>query len=315
MSVVTEKRAATLERLIATIEAGGLPPWRMPWTPGQGMAHMYPRNGTSGRMYRGYNRIRLMLEGRSDMRWYTWKQIQAMGSRVRRGEHSTPIEYWQPPSGRPAATSEDVTEIGAPDAYAGRWLARSYSVFCADQLEGWVPPALGDLTEQPLPIPAELDAWQAGLVANAGLVIVLADRAAYSPRQDRVMMPDIAAFESIPAWYATLAHEVVHWSGHADRLDRFAHMGADERAKAIGYAREELIAEIGSAYIEAELGLAPSDSAQRASYVSGWLRQCESAHALAQAAAAAEKAADWVMLSSGVSDLEDPITEDQAIAS
>jgi len=301
---VTEKRSQTLEKLIAAIEAGGLPPWRLPWTPGQGLSHLYPRNGSSGRMYRGYNRIRLMLEGRSDMRWYTWRQVQAMGARVRRGEHSTPIEYWQPPSAKVVVEpGEDAT-----DDRGRRWFGRSYNVFCADQLEGWTPPALGDLTEQPPVVPAELEAWRSGLTEKAGLVIVYGVQASYSPTLDRVQMPAVTEFESVPAYYATLAHEVVHWSGHSTRLDRLSHMTADERSKVVGYAREELVAEIGSAYLEAELGLAPSDSAQRASYVAGWLRRCESAHALAQAAAAAERAADWVMKASGVGE-EEPATD------
>jgi antirestriction protein ArdC len=301
MSAVTDKRSDVLERLIARIEAGGLPPWRMPWIPGQGMAHLYPRNGVSGRMYRGYNRIRLMIEGRTDMRWYTWRQVQGLGARVRRGEHATHIEFWSPTPARKASVEGE--EATNDNGY--RWFGKSYSVFCADQLEGWQPPVVADLTLQPLPVPAELDAWRAGLMEQAGLVIVHGAQASYSPRLDRVMMPDVAEFESIPAYYATLCHEVVHWSGHTSRLDRFAHMSDDERARAIGYAKEELIAEIGSAYLEAELGLAPSDSAQRASYVAGWLRRCESAHALAQAAAAAERAADWVMTASGVGGEED----------
>ncbi len=166
-----------------------------------------------------------------------------------------------------------------------------YAVFNADQIDG-LPEDYYHRAEAPRDLGTEPDAALDAFFAATGAVIDSSPdpRAYYNPVTDRVHMPSVRTFHSMGGYYATLAHEMVHWTGHGRRLDRLGKF-ADRKA----YAFEELIAEIGNVIICAHLGLTP-DFEQSAAYVESWLKALrEDKRAIFRAAAEGQKAADFLI--------------------
>ncbi|SMO99391.1 ArdC family protein, partial [Paracoccus laeviglucosivorans] len=218
--------------------------------------------------------------------WFTYKQAEAAGGQVRKGEKSaTVVKYGT--IAREDETSGDERQVP---------FLKSYRVFNADQIDGLpekftasaVEPAR-DLGTKP---DAGLDAFFAA--TSAEIRHSAEAQAYYDRRADVIHMPDVATFHSAGAYYATLAHEACHWSGHVSRLDRFSRF-TDRKA----YAFEELIAEIGNCMLCSQLGLMP-DFGQSAAYVEGWLRALkDDKRMIFKAATEAQKAADYLIEVSG----------------
>jgi antirestriction protein ArdC len=264
------------DRIVEQLEAG-VAPWKKPWRTFGGV----PTSLSTGRPYRGVNVLLLTIEGYADPRWGTYKAIKAAGGQVRKGEKGTYIILWKPVTRRAEGDGEE------DSAYM---LLRMYSVFNATQADGL--PELEREEREFTPIEAASKivqdyAWVPGPPLQHGY-----DQASYSPTRDIVSMPDPQVFESDEAYYSTLFHELVHSTGHEKRLARIepALFGTDP------YGKEELVAEMGAAFLAGIAEFEEAGGAQSAAYIAGWLERVEKEPRLVvQAAAQAQKAVDLML--------------------
>jgi antirestriction protein ArdC len=278
--------AEVTSRVIAELEAGRLP-WVQPWD-SAGCDCTMPHNAATGRRYSGINVLILwaaVIEGRySSQRWLTYRQAQAAGGNVRRGERGTVVCYadrFTPKDEEARAQEED------RDARQIAFLKR-FTVFNVDQCEG-LPEALASAPD----LPAEIDIIprvQALIRTSGADFRIGGGEAYYSPGADFVAVPPPAAFAERINWYRTALHELGHWTGHSSRLDRNQRGGFG----CADYAREELVAEMASAFACASLSIQPT--VRHADYIGSWLAVLrEDEKAIFRAASAASKAADFLL--------------------
>lgn len=272
------------DRIVAALQAGTIP-WVCPWqrSPDQAL----PANLGSGRFYRGINVMLLNLQtlanGYQVNRWLTYRQAQELGAQVRRGEQGTQIVFFK---------LHEVDADAAPTANQAAErkvvpLLRSFTVFNAAQIDGL--PA--HLLPQPQPAPwSPIESAAEVLTRNHAVIRHGGDRAFYNPGIDLIQLPEPWRFPSAEAYYATALHELTHWSGHPSRCNR----PLQGRQHIEAYAFEELVAEMGSAFLCAHCGL--QGNLQHASYVEHWLTALRSDRRLIFAAASlAQKACDWLL--------------------
>ncbi len=270
----------------------------MPWHPAtDGAAPRLPVNAATGKPYRGINTVVLwataQAEGYPSAAWATYRQWQELEAQVRKGELSSPVVFWKingPDEGEDGGTGGrnggSAAGESGEEGRQSRVFARGYSVFNAAQVDGYAAPALLVLPE-PERI-GHAEAFFAGLGAD---IRHGGNRACYVPGLDQVRMPSFAAFRDAVAYYATLAHEATHWTGHASRCARDLRSRFGEEA----YAAEELVAELGAAFLCADLALVPEPRPDHAAYVSSWLKVLRGdKRAIFTAAAKAQAAADWM---------------------
>jgi len=269
------------DRIIAAIEAGA-GAWRMPWhvAPGSGGI---PCNIASSKPYRGINVVVLwsvaQAAGYSQPLWGTYKQWQERGAQIRKGEKAAPVVFWK--------MLDQAETQDSDEGQRARCVARGYHVFNAAQVDGYQPPALPEAAPEPERI-ASADAFFAALGAT---IRHGGNRAFYAPGPDIIQMPPFPAFCDPAAYYATLAHEATHWTGHKARCDR----DLTGRFRSESYAAEELVAELGAAFLCADLGLASEPRPDHAAYIDSWLKVLRGdKRAIFTAAAAAQRAADWM---------------------
>jgi antirestriction protein ArdC len=207
--------------------------------------------------------------------WATYKQWLQLGGQVRKGTKGTTIIFYSPVSG------SKITADGTEKSY--HYVLKSYSVFNADQIDGYTPPVV---TVKPFNSIAALEA----LATDSGAVIKHGgDKAFYSPSNDFIQMPNKCDFMNETAYYATLLHEMAHWSGNANRLNR----DLSGRFGNEAYAAEELIAELSAAFLCAEYQI--DGDLRHAGYIASWLRILKNDNkAVFKAAALAQKAADYI---------------------
>ncbi len=295
--------ARITQEIIARLEAG-TKPWVQPW---REWAVSRPLRAC-GIPYRGMNVFWLWMV--ADMRgyaspyWMTYNQAQGLGAQVRKGEKATIAIFY-----RNYTKEVEAPETGEKSDEARRVL-KAYPVFNADQVEGlperFHPAVAQDLVE-PAGRQAELDAFFAAIPVN---LRHQGGEAYYEPSPDRVTMPPSHLFEGFDHYYATLAHELSHWTGHSSRLDR----DLRNRFGTAAYAAEELIAELSSAMLGAELGLPVTHLDSHASYIEHWLKLLrDDDRAILTAAAKAEEAAG-LLLRLGGRRLADEAAEPDDIA-
>jgi antirestriction protein ArdC len=207
--------------------------------------------------------------------WATYKQWLELGGQVRKGTKGTTIIFYSPVSG------SKVNADGEEKSY--HYVLKSYSVFNADQIDGYTPPVV---TVKPFNSIAALEA----LATDSGAIIKHGgDRAFYSPSEDFIQMPHKTDFTNEAAYYATLLHELAHWSGNATRLNR----DLSGRFGNEAYAAEELIAELSAAFLCAEYQI--DGDLRHAGYIASWLRILKNDNkAVFKAAALAQKSADYI---------------------
>ncbi len=236
-----------------------------------------------------------------DPRWITYKQASSIGAQVRRGEKGTVVEYWQFTEEVPK-TDEKGQEIIGQDGKPEKETVRLERpkvfhavVFNGEQIDGLPPLKLRPLSWNP-------DERAENILKNSGAVIDHrhGDRAFYSPSRDSITLPLREQFESPGAYYETALHELGHWTGHADRLNRdLSHPFGSE-----GYAREELRAEIASLMLSQELGVS-FNPGQHASYVASWIMVLQDdPMEIMRAASDAEKIQGYVMAFDQVREIE-----------
>lgn len=273
-------------RVIAELEAGRLP-WAQPWG-SAGVGPSLPRNALTGRSYSGINVLILwgavIAQGWPSQGWLTFRQALEAGGNVRKGERGTSVVYADrfTPEGEKARAAET-----GEDPRAVPFLKR-FTVFNVAQCEG----LREGLAPEPVPLPErEIVPVAEACIAASGVDFRIGgDKAFYVPSLDYVQVqPQPAFFEQVN-YYRTCLHELTHATGHPARLDR-------KLVNAFGskdYAREELVAELGSAFLCAALGIQPT--VRHADYLGSWLDVLrEDSRAIFRAASAASRAADWLL--------------------
>ena len=270
------------------LEAGARP-WGQRWDRGAGAGLGALPLRSTGEAYRGVNVLLLwasaMAKGYQQPRWLTFKQAQEQGANVRKGEKGARVVY----AGR---LTRDAGEGEPADENGQRSIPflKGYTVFNVEQIDGlgteWFEAAAPALPE-----PARDAAAETFLAATGASVQHGGAVACYVPGTDQIHLPPLAAFTDLEAYYATRAHETVHWTGHKSRLDR----EGGKRFADKGYAFEELVAEIGAAFVCASLGLSAEPRADHAAYVASWLKVLrDDKRAIFTAASAAQAACDYL---------------------
>lgn len=273
-------------RIVEQLEKGVVP-WRRPWRRGN-----TAKNMISGREYNGLNRWLLNSLGYERNYFLTYKQATELGGKVNKGEHGYPIIFWKWLSYKDK--DADPGEVSSADKQIP--FLRYFTVFHFSQCEGIPEEKIPAASFEPLdfnPVP-ECEKLVSGY-HNGPPITHSGDRAFYSPLPDRVTMPPVEFFVSIPEYYAVLFHELAHSTGHTSRLKRNIELNPKGGR---AYAQEELTAEFTSSFLCAVAGIDKPILENQAAYIQGWLsafKKAENAKVLVMAAGAAEKAANWVI--------------------
>ncbi|WP_082524098.1 ArdC family protein [Methylobacterium sp. Leaf399] len=259
------------------------------WTPPWHGANPLPRNALTGKRYRGLNILALWCAAQAnayaDARWATYRQWAALGAQVRRGERGTLILFYKDlPTGARTDTTHGTSADS--DTTAARFVARASTVFNIAQVDA-APQATAPTGLPPAPQPT----FDTFVTATGATIHTGGTRACYIPATDTIRMPPRNAFRTPEGYAGTLAHELVHWTGAPHRLARDLTGRFGRRA----YAAEELVAELGAAFVLADLGLARTPHPDHAAYLASWLPLLKAdPRALATAATAGSRAADYL---------------------
>jgi antirestriction protein ArdC len=281
----TERRDPIQEfadKIVAELEKG-VKPWVRPWDESKCGGPNAPINPVTGHNYRGINVLILGMHPlafmTADPRWMTYQQALEKKWQVKKGEKSTTIFFTK---------KYQVEDEEADDGKKDIRILKNYSVFHASQIDGVPPHVVPSKEEAPWTRPEAADL----ILQNSGAKIQTGgDRAFYSPTFDFIQLPPENAFRGPPDWAAVALHELGHWSGHASRLNR----DLSGSKGSILYAKEELRAELASAFLAGELGI-PSDIPNHVSYIANWLTVLKSdKKEIFRAAADAQRITDMIL--------------------
>ena len=277
---VTDKIVADLEQ--------GVRPWLKPWNADHAAGRITRPLRGNGQPYRGINVLMLWaeaeLKGYSCPIWMTYKQAQELQGQVRKGEKGALVVY---------ADTITRTELGLEGDEASREIhfMKGYTVFNCEQIDG-LPAhfyAKAEPRGEPLQRIAQAEAFVAATRAS---VVHGGSRACYVVSTDNVHMPCLDCFRDPESYYATWLHELTHWTRHETRLNR--EFGR-KRWGDEGYAAEELVAELGAAFLCADLGITPEPRDDHAAYLASWLEVLkQDKRAIFTASAHAQRAADFL---------------------
>ena len=288
----------------------GVVPWQKPWHAKVGP----PRNGVSGKFYRGLNVFMLSHAGFESPWWFSPKQVNALDGHIMRGEKVSWVHFWKQwvpkgyPADQPLEVETDEVEISTRQRPV--LICRAYRVVNLDQCEG--PGVDKFRAKHPLaegPVNNDNDAIAAceGIVADMPQrpgIRYGGDKAFFRPWTDTVHMPRRETFISSEAFYSTLFHELSHSTGHEDRLNRKSLTDGTPFGSPT-YSREELVAEMGTAFLCAMAGIEDPTIQNSASYIHSWLKFLKSdPKALIIAGAQAQKASDFILGWAGVEQVE-----------
>lgn len=274
-------------QIVASLEQG-VRPWMKPWS-GENTAGRITRplrhNGTP---YSGINILMLwsasLEHGFSSPSWMTFKQAQDLNAHVRKGEKGSLVVY---------ANTFTRTEADAEGQEIEREIPflKGYTVFNVEQVEG-LPEHFYVKPEPKFTAVQRVDHAESFFAATRADIRYRGGRAYYAQHTDYIQMPPIESFVDAESFYATLAHETTHWTKHPSRIERdFGRKTWGDE----GYAREELVAEVGAAFLCADLELTPEVREDHASYIATWLQVLKNDNrAIFQAAAHAQRAVDYL---------------------
>jgi len=274
------------ERVIADLEAG-VRPWTKPWDAANiyGIGLPVRHNGLP---YRGVNVLILwgeaLSKGYSSPVWTTFKQALALGGYVRKGEHGSMVVYAD-------RFTRIETDVNGHDVEREIRFLKAYTVFNVAQIEN-LPAQYYANPERRSDKLQLIEAAERFFAATAAVVRHGGDAAYYAPGPDVIQLPWPEGFRDAESYASTKAHELTHWTSHPRRLAR--DFGAKRFADA-GYAREELVAEIGAAFLCAQLQITAEPREDHASYIAHWLQLLrEDKRAIFAAAAHAQRAVDFL---------------------
>lgn len=275
------------DRILADLEQG-VRPWLKPWNVEHAAGRITRPLRHNGLPYSGVNILLLWMEaatrGFACPIWMTFRQAHALGAHVRKGETGSLVVYADSIRRTETDDTGEDTERRIP-------FLKAYTVFNVEQIDGlpahYAAPAAAPLSS--LQRIAQADRF---IAATGASVKHGGNQAFYSGAADCIQMPPFEAFTDAESYYATLAHECIHWTKHPIRLDRDF---GRKRFGDEGYAREELVAELGSAFLAADLGLTPEPRPDHAAYLASWLKVLrDDKRFIVSAAAHASRAADFL---------------------
>lgn len=279
---ITEKIVADLEK--------GVRPWMQPWSSGNAIGRVTRPLRHNGLPYSGMNVLLLwseaMARGYSSPIWMTFKQAIELGGAVRKGESGTTVVF---------ASRFTKTEVGVAGEEFDREIPflKAYAAFNVAQIDGL--PDRYYARSEPVTDPIQRIEHADRFFANTGAVIRHGgERAFYSPAGDFIQMPPFPTFRDAAAYVATLSHEACHWTAAPSRVNRDLSRYSKDRTER---AREELIAELGSCFLCADLGIVPElePRPDHASYLDSWLRVLsDDKRAIFSAAAHAQRAVAYL---------------------
>lgn len=285
----TDIYARITERIVAELEKG-VRPWVQPWSVKNATGRITRPLRHNGEPYTGMNVLLLwsesMARGYAAPIWMTFKQARELGAHVRKGESSATVIYVSRFTRTGTDARGDEVEKDIP-------FLKAYGVFNVEQIEG-LPE---HYYHRPAPFldPVERIEHADRFFANTGAVIRHGGaQAFYSPSTDHIQMPPFETFRDAAGYVAVLSHETVHWTADSRRLGRDLSRYAKDRSER---AREELVAEIGSALLCADLGIVPElePRPDHAAYVASWLAVlADDKRAIFQAAAHAQRAVTYL---------------------
>ena len=274
-------------QIVASLEKG-VRPWMKPWNAAQPSSQVARPLRANGIPYRGINILMLWGaatdNGFTAPNWLTFKQALELGGHVRKGEKGALVVY------AASFSRSETDEATGEESERSIPFLRGYTVFNADQVDGL--PDSFKATAPAMPAGSERVGRADAFAAATGAVVRHGgNRAFYSPGVDIVQMPPMQAFRDAESYYGTLIHELTHWTGHDKRLARSFGKRFGDRA----YAVEELVAELGSAFLSAELGLTPEPRTDHADYLGHWLGVLKAdKRAIFTAASHAQRAAEYL---------------------
>jgi antirestriction protein ArdC len=279
-TIITRDVYAIVTNLIIQLLEQGTVPWRQPWC-NTGL----PRNLVTQRPYRGINYLLLSSLNYAFNDFLTFKQVQDLGGRVKKGEKAHLVSYWvwnEPPK----TTELDIKARNVP-------ALRYYHVFNLDQCTG----ILENITPLPDKVNTPLEVCES-IVANMpnrAKILHNENEAYYLTPADFINMPKMNMFESSEAYYGTLFHELIHSTGYVDRLNRKELMDMPTTASE-SYSIEELTAEIGASYLASYADISIHDLKNSAAYISHWLdRLKQDKRFVVYASVHAQKAVDYIL--------------------
>ena len=277
---VTQSIVSQLER--------GVRPWQQPWSGEHAAGRIARPLRSNGTPYKGINVLMLWQaaeeHGFASPVWYTYRQAKELGGQVKAGSKGSLVVY---------ADRMTKTETGSDGKEAERdiYFMKGYTVFNLDQVEGLptdrYAPSTPPIDEIERLAEADIFFEYTGAEIRHG-----GNRAFYTPAGDFIQVPYLMAFRDAESYAATVAHELTHWTKHESRLNRDF---GRKRFGDEGYAMEELVAEIGSAFLCCDLAITPEVRDDHAAYLDSWLRVLKADNrAIFQAAAHAQRAADYL---------------------
>lgn len=271
------------DRVIAAIEAGA-PKFEMPWHKGARLSR--PINVFTGNPYRGVNTVALWIDqvqhDYTSNVWGTYKQWKACGAQVRKGERASNVVFFK-----------DFERKAQNEETKRSFIATTSWVFNADQVSDWNTPASSPLADKT----RVLERTETFIAATGAIIKEMGNCACYKPFQDTIYMPMRKLFfgsftsSATESFYSTLLHELTHWTGHQSRLKR----DLKNRFGDSAYAMEELVAELGAAFLCADLGVSLEPRPDHAAYLSSWLKVLkQDKRAIFTASSKANEAVDYL---------------------
>lgn len=274
--------------ILAELEKG-VRPWFKPWSSAHAAGRITRPLRHNGMAYQGINVLMLWAAaeeaGYAAPIWMTFRQAKEMGAHVRKGEKGELVVYAS------TLTRTETDEESGEETEQAIPFMKGYTVFNVEQIDG-LPAHYYALAEARLDPVQRIERAEAFFAATGATIHHGGNRAYYTIAEDRVQMPPFEAFRDAESYYATLAHELTHWTRHPSRLERDF---GRKRWGDDGYAMEELVAELGSAFLSADLDLTPEPRADHAAYIGNWLEVLQNdKRAIFTAAAHAQRAADYL---------------------
>ena len=274
-------------RIIAELEQG-VRPWLKPWNAEYAADRITRPRRANGQPYMGINVLMLwgeaLAQGFTCPVWMTYRQARELGGQVRKGEHGALVVYAD--RIRKTETGDNGDEIEREIPFM-----KGYTVFNSEQIDG-LPEHFYARPSLPGPAPERIAAAERFAAATRADIRHGGNQAFYAIAADRVQVPPFESFADPESYYATLLHELTHWTRHPARLNRDF---GRKRWGDEGYAAEELVAKLGAAFLCADLAITPEPRADHASYIGNWLTVLKNdKRAIFTAAAYAQRAADYL---------------------
>ena len=272
---------------IVTALEHGVRPWHQPWYASHAEGRIIRPLRASGVPYNGINILMLwsaaIQHGYTAPIWMTFRQSAELGAHVRKGESGTLVVYAD------KMIRKDLDKETGEEAERAIPFMKGYTVFNVEQIEG-LPDHYYGKPPQPVEAVQRISRADAFFAATGVSIIHGGNRACYVPATDTIHMPRIEFFEDAISYYATLAHECTHWTRHEKRLNRDF---GRKRFGDEGYAMEELVAELGAAFLCSDLELTPEVRDDHAAYIASWIKVLKNdRRAIFTAASHAQRAAD-----------------------